>query len=355
MSKQSNKTLIGGFVVGAVVLAVIGILIFGSGRFFAQKSNWVLYFDESLKGLNVGSPVMFQGVKIGSVTNIKVFANPEDLSVRMPVFIETFPTTWRIGEEGKLAASLTEAERQKMVARMIERGMRAQLVTQSMVTGQLMVAIDFHPDTPVRLVGDGKVPELPTIPSTREELATALQRLNLEELAANLNSTLAAIERTVNSPDVMETIRNVNGAVQDIRKLIQNVDNQIEPLVTNINSTVGDYGKLARDIDQQVQPLGTNVDKTVTEIRGLVADLNGVVKKLDSAAEPLPETLAHLRKISSDLDELISSQRPNLQRTLENVRATSQNVRDLSEQAKEDPSSVFFGGPPPRSKRKGKK
>ncbi|NIO04192.1 MAG: MCE family protein [Proteobacteria bacterium] len=347
MSKQTSKTLIGGFVVGAVVLAVIGILIFGSGRFFTQRNNWVLYFEESLKGLNVGSPVMFKGVKIGSVTGIKVLFNPEDLSVRMPVYIETFPTTWTVGEGEELAISVPGNERRRMIAQLIQRGMRAQLGTQSMVTGQLMVAIDFYPGTPVRLVGDDKVPEVPTIPSTKKELATALERLNLEELAANLNSTLAGIQRTVNSPEVMETVRNVNGAVKDVRKLVQNVDSQIEPLVTNINSTVGDYGKLARDVDREVN---TDVDKTIEGIRVLVANLNGVVDKLDAAAEPLPETMAHVRRISRDLDELISSQRPNLQRTLENARATSQNVRDLSEQAKEDPSSVFFGGPPPRLK-----
>jgi paraquat-inducible protein B len=321
MSKQASKTLIGGFVVGAVLLVVIAILIFGSGRFFTQKGSWVLYFHESLKGLNVGSPVMFQGVKIGSVTDIKVLTNPEDLSVRMPVFIETFPTTWRMGAEEQTAASLSNAERKELIGRMIERGMRAQLATQSMVTGQLMVAIDFFPGTPARLVGDGTVPELPTIPSTREELASALERLNLEELAANLNSTLSGIEQKVNSPEVDEIVHNVNGAVQDIRKLVQNVDTRIEPLMKTVEQTIQDYDKVAQDADKMIKPIGSDVGEALQGIRGLVKNLDGVVKKIDAAVEPLPETLTHMRRMSQNLDELISSQRPNLQRTIENTRA----------------------------------
>jgi paraquat-inducible protein B len=350
MSKQASKTLIGGFVVGAVVLAVIGVLIFGSGRFFSERGESILYFDESVQGLNVGAPVMFKGVKVGSVTDIKSVINPEDLSVVVPVLIETDPVRFSL-TGGATGLAFTEAEREEITEGLIERGLRAQLVSQSMVTGQLMVALDFYPDTPANFVGDGTIHEIPTVPSTRQELSSALNRLNLEELAAKLSSTLSGIERTVNSPEIPETIRNVNGAVTDIRKLVQNVDSRIEPLTTTIEQTIQDYGKVAQDARGLIKPVGSSVDETLEEIKGLVSNLNGVVKKIDAAAEPLPETLAHIRRISRDLNELVSSQRPNLQRTIENFSVTSQNIRDLSEQAKQDPSSVFFGGPPPKRKR----
>lgn len=349
MSKQASKTLIGGFVVGAVVLAVIGVLIFGSGKFFSERSEWVLYFDESVKGLNVGAPVLFRGVKIGSVTKIQVLFNREDLSIQMPVFVETDPRSFTAtGETTGLA--YTAAERRKNVEGLIERGLRAQLASQSMVTGQLMVALDFYPDTPARFVGNGSVSEVPTIPSTRQEVSSALEKLNLQELAAKLSSTLSGIERTVNSPEIREAIQNVNGAVTDIRTLVQNVDSRIEPLTTTIEKTIQGFDKVAQDANGLIKPVGSGVDKTLKGIQGLVSNLNGVVKKIDAAAEPLPETLAYIGRISRDLNELVSSQRPNLQRTIENFSVTSQNVRDLSEQAKQDPSSIFFGGPPPKRK-----
>ena len=83
-----NQAVIGAFVVGAVVLAVVGVIVFGSGKMFQEVDKYVLYFEGSVKGLNVGAPVTFRGVKIGSVTGISLRANPENLEVRIPVVIE---------------------------------------------------------------------------------------------------------------------------------------------------------------------------------------------------------------------------------------------------------------------------
>jgi hypothetical protein len=77
MAKQANKTLIGGFVVGAVALIVAGVLVFGSGKFFQARNKYVLFFQGSLKGLNVGAPVLFQGVQVGSVIDITIEADAE--------------------------------------------------------------------------------------------------------------------------------------------------------------------------------------------------------------------------------------------------------------------------------------
>ena len=65
MSKPASKTLIGVFVIGAIALAVLAVVVFGSGRFFSEKMPLVMYFEGSVAGLNIGSPVMFRGVKVG--------------------------------------------------------------------------------------------------------------------------------------------------------------------------------------------------------------------------------------------------------------------------------------------------
>ena len=79
MSKQANKTLIGGFVVGAIVLVTAGILIFGSGNFFSERPVFVMFFEGSVSGLNVGAPVTFRGVKIGTVKEISLFFDRKDM------------------------------------------------------------------------------------------------------------------------------------------------------------------------------------------------------------------------------------------------------------------------------------
>ena len=138
MSKKANPTLIGVFVVGALVLAVAGVLVFGRGNLFSEKRRYVLFFDESIKGLTVGAPVMFRGVPIGSVTGIKLCFDSQDMSMATPVFIETEPDRiQRIGER-PLASRILEKRRQKEIMdRLIQKGLRAQLQTESLVTGRL--------------------------------------------------------------------------------------------------------------------------------------------------------------------------------------------------------------------------
>ena len=88
MSKKANPALIGGFVVGAAVLAVAGIAFFGGGKLFAEQLTFVSYFEGSLKGLQVGAPVTFRGVRIGAVSDIVVRYNSDDQSVRIVVYFQ---------------------------------------------------------------------------------------------------------------------------------------------------------------------------------------------------------------------------------------------------------------------------
>ena len=83
-----NQAVIGAFVVGAVVLAVVGVIVFGSGKMFQKVNHYVMYFEGSVKGLNIGAPVTFRGVKIGSVVEISLHVNPENLKFHIPVVIE---------------------------------------------------------------------------------------------------------------------------------------------------------------------------------------------------------------------------------------------------------------------------
>ena len=92
MAKQANKTAIGAFVVVALALGVAAIVVFGSGKFFVKKQVYVAYFTGSVKGLRVGAPVVFRGVKIGEVTQIMLFADRENMIVQIPVIMETDPS-----------------------------------------------------------------------------------------------------------------------------------------------------------------------------------------------------------------------------------------------------------------------
>jgi paraquat-inducible protein B len=160
---RANPTLIGAFIVGAVALVVLGILLLGGARVFTERRTFVAYFEGSVKGLNVGAPVEFQGVRVGAVTDIQLQFLTAENEFRIPVFIQI-----ELGRMTQVGRHV-EAKGQLLKA-LIERGLRAQLEMQSLVTGQLIVQLGFYPDTPVRLVGDGKVPEISTLPTTMQQV-----------------------------------------------------------------------------------------------------------------------------------------------------------------------------------------
>jgi paraquat-inducible protein B len=278
MSKQANKTMIGGFIVGAVALVVAGVLVFGSGRFLTERLTYVLHFEGSVKGLNIGSPVLFRGVKVGTVKDIQIQADPETVTIQIPVLIDLEPK--RFG--GDRRARDPEARFESL----LKAGLRARLELQSLVTGQLMVELDFHPDTTVKLVDDESgYPEIPTIQSGMQELARTIEKLPLDQLATKLTSAIAGIERAVNSPDVTEIISTLNQTLQDLQKLVRNVDNRIEPLASSLEDTIEDYGKLARDVDEKVEPLASGVDKVLKDTRKLVRNIDGQVTPLLSSVQ----------------------------------------------------------------------
>jgi hypothetical protein len=143
MSKQANKTVIGIFVVGAIALVVVAIVVLGSGKFFRQTLKAVCYFEGSVGGLNIGAPVVFRGVKIGSVTNVILRFDRKDLIFTIPVFIEIDPSKMvATGPEPK-----NPGENLKLL---VDRGLRASLEMQSIVTGQMQVGLDFQPDKPAK-------------------------------------------------------------------------------------------------------------------------------------------------------------------------------------------------------------
>ena len=300
MSKQANKTLIGAFVVGAVALAVAGVAIFGSGKLFTEVNKYVLYFDGSIKGLNIGAPVIFKGVKIGSVTDIKVRVEGKHLdNIRTPVFI--------VIESDRISKSSADPELQKFIATaetgkvmdiLVKRGMRAQQEMQSLVTGQLSIALDFHPDTPIALVGgDPKYMEIPTIPSTMEALTKTIEELPLKDLVDKAMLTVEGIERLVNSPDLKGSISALHETLQNANKLVQNVDREVKPLISSVEKT-SDAASAALEQAEKSLALTENVlaedSPTLNELNKALRDISAAARSISALADYLqrhPESL----------------------------------------------------------------
>src|SRR4030095_5834020 len=277
MGSKINPTTIGAFVVGAIVLVIAGVLLFGGGKFFQEKIPYVMFFDSSVEGLNVGAPVIFRGVQIGQVKEISAIADPQTFDVGIRVIVELVRGVIKLGEEGQRSRDHREA-----VKRLIQRGARATLRMQSFVTGLLYIAIDFFPDTPVRLLGlDKTLPELPTIPSEMDQLKSTLQdsmaeikKLPLGAVVAEALTVLKRINALLELPELKQALVTLHGVMTDARQLLHNADGQVEALGPKLAGTAEiaaktllDAQKLLRDVDGQVAPLAGGAKETLTSAK----------------------------------------------------------------------------------------
>ncbi len=320
MSKQANKTMIGAFVVGAVALVVAGILAFGSGKILKERHTFVMYFDGSVKGLDEGASVVFQGVKLGTVTDIKLRYNPMKDALEIPVFVEIEPDRVHVME------GLHRRPPKKAIAELVEMGLRAQLQMQSLVTGKLMIELDFHPDKPIRLVGsDPDYPEIPTVPTGLQELADRIEKVPIEQIFEKLHDAVEGIEKVVNSPEVMDVIRNLNDTLEDVEKLVEDVDKHVDPLLNATEETVRDAQHLVRNVDGRVGTLASSADSAI--------------KAAAVAIEQAQATLKSVEGSAGDDSVLLYE----LTNTLEELSAASRAIRLLADYLNQHPESLLRG------------
>ncbi|MCG6982118.1 MAG: MlaD family protein [Deltaproteobacteria bacterium] len=313
MTKKANPKVIGAFVVGAVVLATIGVIVFGSGKFFEEKHEWVLFFPGSVKGLTVGAPVTLKGVQIGTVTAIKVVIDRETLKFQTPVYVEVFPDKVKdVGEFSSAEKKRIAAGPDEFMKLLVERGLRAKLELQSLVTGKLQVAFDMFPDTPVHYVGlDKKVPELPTIPTAMEQLAKTLENLPIKEIVEDARKTMAAIEKLATSPELTEAVTALNRSLQDLGKLARNLDRRVGPLTTSIEETMKDTQKLVQNVNTQVEPTFTQLQETLKTAQASVKNAEVALASISDVVDPdstlmyeLTRTLQQLKVMADSINSL---------------------------------------------------
>ncbi|MGH6891054.1 MAG: MlaD family protein, partial [Dongiaceae bacterium] len=267
MAKKTNPKLIGGFVLGALILAIVGALAFGGTAFLTTKVKAVLFFQGSLAGLDVGAPVQFRGVNVGTVTDVVIQYDVANQNVRIPVHIEIEP------EKFQIVSGTRDIRNIKI---MVERGLRAQLVVQSLVTGQAVIEFDFHPDTPIRLVGrEPNILELPTIPSGMDVLKASLSdimgkisKLPLEDISAG----------------VIDALQTADDTLKEIKGVAISTGQQIPPLS---NSFIGAADKAQAALAEAKSRLELrdgeplqNLNAALVDSRRLIGDANSGINQL---------------------------------------------------------------------------
>ncbi len=225
--------------------------------------NMVLFFDQSLRGLSPGAPVDFRGVVIGEVKSVGAEFDRDERAFRMPVMIQIYPD--RLRRQGAETQKDSPAQQQELTKLMIGKGLRAQLRTGNLLTGQLYVAIDFFPNMASAKVDLQKSPlELPTVPSSLNELQSQVQdiagkinKLPFEEIAANLLTTMAALNKTLaGAEQLTQTLNNdvspeITAVMRDARKTMRSAEQtlaQDSPLQQDMRQTLQELTRAAGSI-----------------------------------------------------------------------------------------------------------
>jgi paraquat-inducible protein B len=284
---------------------------------FTRKITFVLFFEGSVRGLQAGAPVEFRGIKVGAVKDVRLEFNSHDASFRIPILIELEP-------ERIIDINGTEVSSpQEIWKTLVDRGLRAQLQTGSLLTGQLFVSLDMRPDTPVRLVnGGGPHPELPTIPASLEQMTASLQtilakieKLNVEKLGTELLETMEGAKRfakgagdLITKPELQKTVHDLQQSMGSLKGILRNLDQRAEPIAANLENALAAG-------HQALEKLGTTL--------GVVND----VLKPDS---PLQYRMLELG---------------------EELTETARSIRILVDLLERNPNSLIFGKGAPGEKK----
>ena len=339
MAKKVNRKMIGGFVVVAVGILAASIAIFGSGDMFRERIEFALYFDDSIKGLNVGGPVLTKGVKTGAVKQIVVRTFMDDLTSTVAVFIELYPESFDV-----VTPSDQHLDPLDSLPGLIDKGLRAQLVSQSMVTGQLSIEFVMRPDTPANLKNlDGDILEIPTIPSTLSRLEKQLQQIDIGEMYLRLTSILDSLDSSLKNLDLKAAGIELNSLVGDIRQLVNNMESEIKSLAENLNEAVMDSRGLIVEMHDEIKPLTQKTNETLAEIGEMVRTVDDRVEPL---AESMTEALEAATAASMSVNELVgetSPTRDNLDRALEELASAARSLRILAEYLEQHPDALLKG------------
>jgi paraquat-inducible protein B len=277
MVKQANRKLIGGFVVLAVGILAASVVIFGSGDLFKEKREYVLYFDGSVKGLSVGSPVLFRGVQVGTVKSIVIRSYVKEHKAYIPVFIEIYPEKFQLVGEGAKTEDWNKNWKTNL-PELIKLGLRAQLVSESLITGQLAIELEVRPDSPIVLRNlDKDYPEIPTIPSTIAQLFKELEKIDLGEINERLESILSGLDQLVNNPELKGSMVELHGLLKDVRIVVDNLNAKIGPLTDNLNGTLNDARNLLNTADGELKPLAENLNTTLEDFSKLARDADALL------------------------------------------------------------------------------
>ncbi|MBC7139854.1 MAG: MCE family protein [Defluviimonas sp.] len=318
---KANPAVLGGFVFGAIAVAVAAILFFGGGRLFESTERAIIYFEGSVAGLDIGAPVTFRGVRVGTVQKIALQISAEG-EARIPVIVQILP------DQVVLRGPQPEA-RGTRLERLIAEGLSAQLASQSFVTGMLRIDLDFRPDAVTEIVqdDDSGLPQIPAVQSGIERLLSALEQVPVQDVVQS-------------AQDVLENVNRLTAKLEgELGPLLESSRNLVETADRTLATTEGAVIEVKSDISASLEQLDGLIGDARAQLAARGPELASVLDSANGAAERAEALVASLEGLVAPRSRL----RVNLEAAASNLAAGAAALRGFANTVERDPSAVLRG------------
>lgn len=375
MSRKTNPFRLGLFILVGTVLLVISLAILGAGKLFSEPIYMETYLNESINGLEVGSPIKFRGVKIGSVSEVGFvmdkYVSFDKSSIRYVYVRGSLDhSMFKTKEEEDIFASMK---------REVSRGLRARTVSLGL-TGQLFLEIDYvdpEKNPQLKIDWQPKYTYIPSAPSMLSRVESAVESVgdtlndindaqiaetitsvkNLADsfshfldnsdadgisknLTASLEQThilLARVNKLVAAPEAERLIPDAAAALKDLRFVLDNGSENLIAAINDFKQTAASMKNISGNVEEFMKtPEGQSTMNNLSETMSNVSDAS---EKIKSAATRFEASI-------SRVNLMVAGQEGNIAAIVENIRRLVENLRELSGEARQYPSGVIFGDPP---------
>lgn len=321
MSMRRKPAIIGFFILGAGLVLALGVILFGGGRLLQKTTQAVIFFERSVAGLQIGAPVTFRGVKVGTVKRIALQFNPDTATARIPVYIEIGADELTVIDSGLDPDNVN-------VPGLVAKGLRAQLQLQSFVTGQLMVELDFKASGAageVRYYAD--VIEIPAVVSDLDRL-----------------------KDTVSDLPVADTLVAARDAMQAIKTMSDAAEQQIAVIGTKTATAAQSAEDLMVVSRESLLALQADMSETLAELRALSqvarTQIDGRGQQLGVLLERTDKAVAKIDSIAAGVDDLVAPRSPvrrDMEAALRDLAGAASSLRSFADKIERNPNAVLLG------------
>jgi len=326
MASPRTKFAVGLFMASGMIFAVLIIIWLGMSRFLEKGQFYVTYFNESVQGLDIDSPVKYRGVFVGRVDNIGVA--PDSKLIKVVLKIESGQT--------------------------LDSGIVAQLKSVG-ITGSMFVELDRkkeeEADQSPSLSFPSEYPIVASKPSEIGELISGInavidqvKSLDLQEISKNIKLTLKNINQKVTEANVKGISNSMESALARVEHILD--DQRWNSILTSVEIATQSVNSLLRNADRTL----TRAEDTILRVEGIVADKEETVKTaIDQFNQAMANANIFLQKGSSlvdGTDESVSNLMHYLVIVAHNLEKASDNLNQIMDTLADQPSQLLFGEPP---------